>query len=41
MYNIPEGMGTRYHTEARPQQEGLGTSELLNHDNDGQLDIMI
>lgn len=41
MYSIPGGMRARYHTEARAQQEGLGTSDLVNHDDDGQLDIDI
>lgn len=41
MYSIPNGMRARYHTEARAQQESLGTSDLLNHDGDGQLDIRI
>lgn len=41
MYSIPRGMRARYHTEARAQQEGLGTSDLVNHDDYGQLDINI
>jgi hypothetical protein len=41
MYSTPRGMRAGYYTEARAQQEGLGTSDLVNHDDYGQLDINI